>query len=79
MKEEKEEPSMFDQIKDTYILICISNMDEILKVGSDKYYDEKLQPAAVASGVSEDGQVALKKLFDVVFESTVTVFNKANE
>ena len=78
MKEEKE-PSMFDQIKDTYILICISNMDEILKVGSDNYYDEKLQKAAVASGISEDGQVALKKLFDVVFESTVTVFNKANE
>ena len=78
MKEEKE-PSMFDQIKDTYILICVSNMDEILKVGSDKYYDEKLQPAAVASGISEDGQVALKKLFDVVFESTVNVLKKANE
>jgi hypothetical protein len=77
MKEEKEEPSMFDQIKDTYILICISNMDKILKVGSDKYYDEKLQPAAVASGISEDGQLALKKLFDVVFESTVTVLNKS--
>jgi hypothetical protein len=78
MKEEKE-PSMFDQIKDTYILICVSNMDEILKVGSDNYYDEKLQKAAVASGISEDGQVALKKLFDIVFESTVTVLKKANE
>ena len=78
MKEEKE-PSMFDQIKDTYTLICVSNMDEILKVGSDNYYDEKLQKAAVASGISEDGQVALKKLFDIVFESTVTVLKKANE
>lgn len=78
MKEEKEE-SMFDQIKGTYIMICVSNMDEILKVGSDNYYNEKLQPAAVASNISEDGQVALKKLFDIVFESTVTVLKKANE
>jgi hypothetical protein len=78
MKEEKE-PSMFDQIKDTYMMICVSNMDEILKVGSNNYYDEKLQPAAVASNISEDGQVALKKLFDIVFESTVTVLKKANE
>jgi hypothetical protein len=54
-------------------------MDEILKVGSDNYYDEKLQKAAVASGISEDGQVALKKLFDVVFESTVNVLKKGNE
>ena len=71
MEEENKEPSVFDALKETYLLICLSNVEEIAKQGSEAYYDKLLSPIADNDGFDEQQKAALKKLFILIAAAVV--------
>lgn len=71
MKEEYKEPSVFDALKEMYLLICLSNVEEIAKQGSGAYYDKHLSPIADNDGFDEQQKAALKKLFILIAAAVV--------
>lgn len=66
MEEEKKEPNILDTLKEMYLLICLSNVNEIVKEGSEAYYDKHLAPIADNDEFDEQLKAALKKLFIII-------------
>jgi formylmethanofuran dehydrogenase subunit E-like metal-binding protein len=66
MEEEKKESNILEALKELYFLICLSNVDEIVKEGSEAYYDKNLAPIADQDDFDEQLKAALKKLFIII-------------
>jgi len=66
MEEENKEPNILDTLKEMYLLICLGSVDEIVKEGSEAYYDKNLAPIADQNGFDEQLKAALKKLFIII-------------
>lgn len=66
MEEENKEPNILDALKEMYLLICLSSVDEIVKEGSEAYYDKNLAPIADQDGFDDQLKAALKKLFIII-------------
>lgn len=66
MEEENKEPNILDALKEMYLLICLSSVDEIVKEGSEAYYDKNLAPIADQDDFDEQLKAALKKLFIII-------------
>lgn len=75
-KEKAEKVQIFEELKDTFITLCLANYKEILLKGSSAYYDETLAPLASLSGIDDkNANELLKKLFLAAFEAVVTNLN----
>jgi hypothetical protein len=81
MKEEYKEPNILDALKEAYLLICLSNVDDIVTEGSGAYYDKHLSPIADNDGFDEQQKAALKKLFILIAAAVVekVPINKKDE
>lgn len=66
MEEENKEPNILDALKEMYLLICLSSVDEIVKEGSEAYYDKNLAPIADQDGFDDQLKAALKQLFIII-------------
>ena len=81
-EEEDKEPNILDALKEMYLLICLSNVDDIVTEGSGAYYDKHLGPIADNDDFDEQQKAALKKLFILIAAAVVekaVLINKKDE
>lgn len=71
MEEENKEPNILDALKEMYLLICLGSVDEIVKEGSEAYYDKNLAVIADNGDFDDQQKAALKKLFILIAAAVV--------